>query len=113
MDMDTDPAHLDLLCDSISEQLVSILTSEIFRNWLSQERVRGGDLLILNSSFLHREGIANRSKNIQYLSVTVEPDSEPSIDASVLVSKKRILSRFKRVAETRSGDYPSRPMLTT
>jgi hypothetical protein len=108
--MNTEPEHVELLCDSISEQLVNVLTSEIFQNWLSQERVRAGDLLILNNSFLHRDGIASRSKSIQYLGVTVESDGQPSLDAFVLASKKRILSRFKRVAEARAGDYPSRPL---
>src|ERR1035438_3850325 len=108
--MSADPAHVDLLCESIGEQLVNVLTSDAFRTWISNERAKAGDLLILNNSFLHRDGIANRSKSIKYLCVSVEADGQPSLDISVAVSKNRINNRFKRVTSTYSRDYLLRPL---
>jgi hypothetical protein len=107
-----DLVHVDLVCESVGEQLVNILTSESFRAWLGNERAKHGDLIILNNSFLHRDGIASRSKSVKYLCVTVEPDGQPSLDISVAISKSRINNRFKRVAPTRIGDYAPRPLRT-
>lgn len=108
--MRTDANHVDRVCDTIGEQLISVLTSEAFQAWLTKERARPGDLLVLNNSFLHREGIANRTKNIKYLCVTVEPDGQPSLDISVVTSRSRILNRFKRIASTHLADYPSQAL---
>src|SRR5262249_3438662 len=44
-------AHIDLLYESIGEQLISVFTSATFWDWLSNVRVRPGDLLIMNNSF--------------------------------------------------------------
>jgi hypothetical protein len=108
--MDDDSTRVDLICDAIGEQIISVLTSDAFREWLGQEHPRAGDLLILNNSFLHRDGIASRSKSIKYLCVAVEPDGQPSRDISVVISKNRVLSRFKRISSGKTGDYPGQPL---
>jgi hypothetical protein len=107
----TDSEHVNLLCASIGEQLVSVLTSETFTGWLSDARAKPGDLLIMNNSFLHRDGIASRSKSIKYLYVAVEPDGQPSLDIGVLVSKQRMVNRFKRVTASQGRSYVTRPLV--
>jgi hypothetical protein len=108
--MSSDTVHIDVLCEVIGEQLVSVLTSDAFQDWLGNVRARPGDLLVMNNSFLHRDGIANRSKSLKYLYVTVGADGQASLDIGVLASRQRILNRFKRVSASQARSYVTWPL---
>ena len=103
--MDERAETAELVYESIENQVLAVLASNAFQEWIESEKPREGDLVILNNSFLHREGIANRSKSIRYLSVPIGQVRHPSPAISVLKSNSRINNRFKRISVARVDDY--------
>ncbi len=91
--------HTDRICTSINKQLVGILDSTAFKDWDKRDQLKIGDLIVVNNSFLRREGDA--TKNSKYLCLNVDPDGEPAI----LLSPKRINVKFLRIPLARVGQY--------
>ena len=87
------------ICRSINKQLVGILDSAAFKDWDKRDQLKVGDLIVVNNSFLRREGDA--TKNSKYLCLNVDPDGEPAI----LLSPKRINVKFLRIPVARLEQY--------
>lgn len=80
--------------------------SDAFGTWADQETLHVGDLVVLNNSFLFREGIRTTKKSNLYLGVGVG-ESGVSLPPKVVTSKSNINASFKRVAARTAPKYPS------
>ena len=98
-------SQVDLLCESIANEVLSLLTSNAFLAWADEEKLKADDLIIFNNSFFYREGLASIPKSAKYLCVSVDRDAEPSMDVSLIVNDKRLNKRFSHVAARQVNQY--------
>ena len=78
----------------IRRSVDAVIATEAFQNWLKNEKVRDGDLVILNNSFIYRKPVINTSKNEQYLCLKVKGGKASTTDLFV-VKPSEINSDFK------------------
>jgi hypothetical protein len=90
--------QVERLCEAVQVQVAQVLASIAYRSWAEGSQLRDGDVVVLNNSFLFREGIASTVKNADYLAVAVNNAGESSLPAFVVKSASRINLRFKRIA---------------
>jgi len=100
--------QVDRLCDLVSEEIASLCRSDGFQAWINSESLAPDDLVVLNNSFLYREGITTTSKSTKYLCLAADKEAEPSLPVSVVTSVSRINVRFKRIQARRVGRYEVR-----
>ena len=103
-------AHVDPVIDAITAKVQQLTESTPFRGWADGERLQTGDLVILNNSFLFREGIRSTTKSSLYLGLDVE-GSLPGLPPKVVDSQRGINVSFKRVASRTATSYESTPLV--
>jgi hypothetical protein len=81
----------------VEAEVARVYDTETFRLWRSSAGVGDGDALLLNNSFLYREGISTTTKSDLYLAGRVGADGVLSA-VSVVRSRTRVNSQFKRIA---------------
>jgi len=91
----------------IERSVKGVIATEVFQNWLKNEKVRDGDLVVLNNSFIYRKPVIKTSKNEQYLCLKVK-DGKPSTTDLFVVKPGDINSDFKLF----SGKSQNLPHLT-
>src|SRR2546430_16510471 len=64
------------VCEAIESQVEHVLASTTYQSWLSAQRLQAGDFVILNNSFLFRQGVASTTKNPAYLAFRIADDGE-------------------------------------
>lgn len=97
-------AKVERLKERIHSQVGHLLGSALFTEWTEGQSLREGDLVVLNNSFLYREGLPT-TKNSQYLCVAVDPHGQPSLPPMVTVTPGRVNALFKRVAARSAANY--------
>lgn len=102
-------SHADPVVDAIAAKVRDLMESTPFRTWVDEERLQTGDLVILNNSFLFREGIRSTTKSSLYLGLDVD-GSQPALPPKVVESQRGINVSFKRVALRTATSYPSTPL---
>jgi hypothetical protein len=107
----TGPAteHIGRLVELVSAEVASIFDSAAFREWANGQTLRAGDLIVLNNSFLFREGIAIGNKNTQYLSIEIDDELRPSSEPRV-ATVNRINASFKRIPVGQAGQFQLREL---
>src|SRR4051812_36731509 len=82
------------LIDAVNAEVDGLVQSTAMQQWMGSQRLRAGDLVIFNNSFLYREGIAARSKNAKYLCIRLDQNARLSSVPSI-AQANRVNSRFK------------------
>jgi hypothetical protein len=78
----------------IRHSVDAVIATDAFQNWLKNEKVRDGDLVILNNSFIYRKPVIKTSKNEQYLCLKVK-DGKASTTDLFVVKPGEVNSDFK------------------
>jgi hypothetical protein len=87
---------VDRLTEAVDEEVERVLKSAAMQEWIGSTRLRPGDFVVFNNSFLYREGVTKSTKNNKYLCVKVSQDGEPTLP--VFVMETRINNRFKHLS---------------
>lgn len=92
---------IEAICSEINRQVEMVLSSRSFNEWLENEACSAGDLVILNNSFLFREGV-KATKNVKYLCV---PIGDEGVESFASVAYPGAMnSPFKRFVARKVGD---------
>lgn len=91
---------------TIEDKVQHVVESDLFTTWADDETLHPGDLIILNNSFLFREGIRTTTKSSLYLGLDVVED-RVSVSPRVVTSRRNINVSFKRVSARTAPDYPT------
>jgi hypothetical protein len=94
------------VAQAINKAVGRVLSSGPYRAWAGTERIRPGDLVILNNSFLYRDGLTTRAKSDKYLARLADVNGQPQ-PPTVVISSSRIISQFKRVS-SHAGVQPQK-----
>ena len=97
-------SRIPQLLDAISDEVGRLFDSVALDEWRQTANLRHGDLVVINNSFLYRDGISTRTKNAKYLCVSVDSAGDPVLLPSIATAN-RVNARFKRVASRQAKDY--------
>ena len=81
-----------------------LLASDAFNTWKGVESIRSNDLVVVNNSFLFREG-RSTVKNVNYLGIRIDDSGEFIVSPIVVTTKNRINSQFKRISQKMIAGY--------
>jgi hypothetical protein len=98
--------HFKQVCASIHREVERVRESTTFQAWWANESPKAGDLIVINNSFLYREGGITTTKSKKYLSFIVGGDNDPS----VAQLKSRINMVYKRVSARQIEQYHIREL---
>lgn len=87
--------QIDRVYTAVCQAVSYILGSQTFDAWTKSEGLQVGDLIVLNNSFLYREGLTGTTRSKKYLCVTLDSDAEPAI---LELDTGRFNSTFKRIS---------------
>lgn len=99
------------IVSAVTEKVQQITQSDAFKKWAEEETLRAGDLVLLNNSFLFREGIRTTKKSSLYLGLDVSDDGV-SLPPKIVASRSNINVSFKRVAARTASTYVSTDLKT-
>ena len=97
-------SRIPQLLDAISDEVGRIFESTVLDEWRRTANLRPDDLVLINNSFLYRDGISTRPKNAKYLCASVDSGGDPALPPSIATAN-RINARFKRVSNRQANDY--------
>ncbi len=100
-------ARVPQLVEVVNSEVGGVVRSAQFEAWLAGEKLQAGDLVVLNNSFLFREGIRSTTKSNLYLAIEAD-GSGLSLPPKVVESERGINVSFKRVASRTTASYSSR-----
>ncbi len=103
-------ADIAPLVDAITAKVETLLGSESFIAWVAGKPSQPGDLVLLNNSFLFREGIRTTKKSNLYLGVPMD-GVRPLLPPTVLSSERAVNASFKRVASRSVPSYLSTSLI--
>jgi hypothetical protein len=92
------------IADAISAKVGVLMQSRGFKDWADNERLQAGDLVIVNNSFLFREGIGSTTKSSLYIGLRVD-GGDPLLPPCVVTSRRGINMSLKRVASRTASSY--------
>jgi len=100
--------RVERVSNAIINQTELVLGSNAFQAWDQGSSLRAGDLIILNNSFLFREGREGKRtvKNAKYLAVFAWDSGEPIPLPCVVTLSSPLLLQFKRVSSSQRSQYP-------
>lgn len=107
--MSTSDDHAQI-CEAIQSQIEHVLGSATCQAWRHSQRLSSGDLIILNNSFLFRQGVTDTVKNPSYLAVRLADDGERTLPAVIVKPDGKLNMRFKRIAARSAVDLPDQPI---
>ena len=99
------------IASAVTEKVQQITQSDAFKKWAEEETLRAPDLVILNNSFLFREGIRTTKKSSLYLGLDVSDDGV-SLPPKIVASRSNINVSFKRAAARTASTYVSTDLKT-
>lgn len=85
----------------MEESINRLLLDKHFKQWLDEQHLRDGDVVLINNSFVFREGVRT-AKNDLYIYVPVGEDGQLSHHPGILRGPK-INSNFKAIASKSSN----------
>jgi hypothetical protein len=101
--MSTDQ-RIERISSAVTDQAECILSSEAFKSWVTSESIQADDLIIVNNSFLFREG-RSTNKSDNYLGVSVGPSGEVGGPPFVVRTQRGINVQFKRISAKQRPSY--------
>jgi hypothetical protein len=96
--------RLAVIEEAVASQVQRVMGGDAFRAWREGETLRPGDFVVINNSFLFREG-RGTNKSDRYLTVSVGDDGEPGDLPQVVSLKTGINVQFKRVSVRQKERY--------
>lgn len=92
-------AHVGQLCEMIQSQVEHVLASRAYQGWISGlRRLGAGDFIVLNNSFLFRQGATATVKNPAYLALRVAEDGHTTEPALIVQPEGKVNARFKHIS---------------
>src|SRR6266568_9603573 len=106
--MATPGPHIAQVCEAIQSQVEHILASRVYQSWISARRMRAGDFIVLNNSFLFRQGTTGTVKNPAYLALRVADDGQSALPVSIVRPAGKLNARFKHITGVAGRDMNPR-----
>jgi hypothetical protein len=108
--MSTASPDLAQICERIQSQIEHVLASTAYQTWLGSQRLKSGDFVVLNNSFLFRPGVTTTIKNAAYLAIQVADDGQSTLSASVTRPGTKLNAPFKRIPAAAAHDLTAQPL---
>lgn len=93
------------LAGLVNHELLEIIRATPFREWANQQKLRAGDIALLNNSVLFRDSGSGTLKNSQYTGVRVGDSGKIILPPLIVTTRARVNVDFKRIPSGSINDF--------
>ncbi len=106
-----DTERVNRIEKAVVDECELLLASDAFDTWRGAESIRPNDLVVVNNSFLFREG-RSTVKNVNYLGIQIDETGKFTLPPIIVPTRSRINSQFKRISQKTVSQYSTSDLRT-